>query len=75
MFSAGFGPSNHLFSMSIQKIFAPASISSGLNFGLQNGDAEMNGSSPGRAVNDPFGESMADAQSADMGAAGYLIRG
>ena len=47
---------NHPFSISIQKFFAPASIYSGLNIGLQNGDAEMSGDSPGRTVVDPFGD-------------------
>ncbi len=56
MSSAGINRINHPFSTSIQKFFAPASIYSGLNIGLQNGDAEMSGDSPGRTVVDPFGE-------------------
>ena len=58
MTSAGISPINHPFSTFIQKIFAPASIYSGLNIRLQNGDAEMSGYTPGRAVVDPFGEPL-----------------
>ncbi len=49
---------NHPFITLIQKLFAPANIHSGQNIGLQNGDAEMSGNSPGRAVIDPFGEPL-----------------
>ncbi len=58
MASAGIGRINHPFSTFIQRIFALASILFGQNIGLQNGDAEMSGNSPGKAVIDPFGEPL-----------------
>ncbi len=58
MTSAGISPINHPFSTFIQNYFSPVSICSGLNIGLQNGDAEMSGDSPSRAVVGPFGEPL-----------------
>ncbi len=58
MASAGIGRINPPFSTFIQRIFALASVLFGRNIGLQNGDAEMSGDSPGRAVIDPFGEPL-----------------
>ncbi len=58
MTSAGISRINHPFSTFIQKIFALASILFGQKIELQNGDAEMSGDSPGRAVIDPFGEPL-----------------
>ena len=58
MAGAGIGRINHPFSTFIQRIFALASILLGQNIGFQNGDAEMSGNSPGRAVIDPFGEPL-----------------
>ncbi len=58
MASAGIGRINHPFSTFIQRIFALASILFGKNIGFQNGDVEMSGNSPGRAVIDPFGEPL-----------------
>ncbi len=54
----GVGRINHQFSTFIQRNFALSSILFGQNIGLQNGDAEMSGNSPGRAVIDPFGEPL-----------------
>ena len=51
-------PFNHPFSTFIQKLFALANIYSGLSIGLQNGELEMSGNSPSRAVIDPFGEPL-----------------
>ncbi len=58
MASTGVNRINHPFSTFIQRIFALASILFDQNIGLQNGDEEMSGNSPGRAVIDPFGEPL-----------------
>ncbi len=58
MASAGIGRINHPFSTFIQEVFALASVLFGQNIGLQNGDAEMSGDSPGRVIIDPFGEPL-----------------
>ncbi len=52
----GVGRMNHQFSTFIQRNFALSSILFGQNIGLQNGDAEMSGNSPGRTVVYAFGE-------------------